>query len=150
MRPQLFDLRGLTINQPMASAISDGPKRVENRPWTTRAVRSLTGLWIAVHAGKRLYSGTWDRQAMILAGWTDMPEVEDMPRSAILGIARVTDIVPYSVGDPRLDNPWANGPYCWLLDDVIKLAEPIGCSGMLGLWRVQKPVVERIREQIAG
>jgi hypothetical protein len=44
---------GMTLQQPYASAIAYGPKRIENRPQR----RSLPpeGLWVALHAGGTLY-----------------------------------------------------------------------------------------------
>lgn len=35
-----------------------------------------------------------------------------------------------------LNDPWACGPYCWVIDDVRLLPEPIPCRGAQGLWHV--------------
>lgn len=147
-KPQLFDLRGLTVAQPMAGAIAAGVKRWENRSWQTKHVRRLGGLWIAVHAGARLYDGEWSREAMIEAGWAGMPEVEDLPRRAVLAVARVADIVPYS--DALAGDPWAGGPYCWRIEDVHRFVEPIPWRrGALGLWRCPSVLVEQVREKLS-
>lgn len=33
-----------------------------------------------------------------------------------------------------LADPWAFGPWCWVVDDVRLLPEPMPCRGMQGLW----------------
>lgn len=33
-------------------------------------------------------------------------------------------------------DPWAFGPWCWVVDDVKLLPEPVPCRGMQGLWPV--------------
>ena len=41
--------------------------------------------------------------------------------------------------------PWAFGPWCWDLDDINELVEPVPCKGMLGLWKVPSEVAVRMR-----
>jgi hypothetical protein len=43
------------------------------------------------------------------------------------------------------DNPWAFGPYCWMIDRVIALPEPVHVSGLQGLWPVKPPLLEQLR-----
>jgi hypothetical protein len=31
-------------------------------------------------------------------------------------------------------DPWAFGPYCWLIDEVFQLPAPVPCKGLLNLW----------------
>lgn len=42
------------------------------------------------------------------------------------------------------------GPWCWILADVVKLADPVACSGSQGLFSLQGRVLERIAEQVRG
>lgn len=144
----LENLRGLTIAQPMASAIVAGPKRVENRSWyPPGGLRGLWDLTIAVHAGAGLWSGGWDRQSMVDAGWTEMPPVEELPRRAVLGVCRVDRAVPYP--GSLAGDPWASGPVCWVLRDVLRFREPIPWRrGALGLWRCPDELVRLVREAI--
>lgn len=93
----------LTLLQPFASAISHGPKRVENRPWRRRVPPG--GMWIGLHAGVGLY----DRAQLLVTAWRDprpvpdppfglwpgAPALEDMPRGAMLGAMHVASIVRY-------------------------------------------------------
>jgi len=59
-------------------------------------------------------------------------------KAKVLGIdrmvarARIVDCVPIPAGDLFLDlrsDPFATGPWCWLLET------PIACDWALGLWR---------------
>jgi hypothetical protein len=35
-----------------------------------------------------------------------------------------------------ISDPWACGPFCWIIDDVDLLPDPIPCRGAQGLWHV--------------
>lgn len=39
--------------------------------------------------------------------------------------------------DALLDDPWACGPFCWMIDDVRLFTTPLPCRGAQGLWRTQ-------------
>lgn len=115
---------GMTLQQPYASAIAYGPKRVENRP--QRRHLPPEGKWVAIHAGLSLYcpdhwlrSGRdagdsvasirhlyvtdlldlWRHGDETRAMWPDAPAtVEALPLAAILGIMRLMPAQAY--GDP--------------------------------------------------
>lgn len=124
-----LDIRGLTIKQPWASLIC-GPvagapqKLCENRVWGT----SYRGL-IAIHAGKAWHEGAGVPRVLI-------PDNEFM---AIIGVARLWACV--KLGEVPLSalahyRPYVEGPWCWLLRDVLKLARPVVCRGYQRLWRL--------------
>lgn len=46
------------------------------------------------------------------------------------GFPFITEIGRYTVGS----DPYAFGPWCWVLEGVEPLAEPVGAVGRLGLW----------------
>lgn len=96
---------GFTLQQPYASAIAYGPKRIENRP--TRWIVPPEGIWMAIHAGATLYGGK-HRTGELLAAWQGhdidrddfglwrgCPPLEDLPRSAILGVMRIDHCLAY-------------------------------------------------------
>lgn len=165
-------LRGLTLWRPWAASIVHGPKRVENRPWTPSLRLLDQGLWIALHAGTTwnqpdaaFIAERWpEARAAVAApdgsldGWC---RVEDRwPRQwtakGVVGVARVVRVVR-AAWDPRHESkprfsiepedlgPWAFGPWCWVLDDVRALPEPIPCSGRQMLWTLPPDVEERLR-----
>ena len=124
-------MKALTINQPYASLIADGLKWVENRTWYTGYRGRL-----AIHAGK----GT---------RYLTSTELTQYP-SGIIAVCRLIACV--RLGDIRhdersvriafsshtfgqlLDHEYTEGPWCWVLDDVRKLHEPIPARGRQGLW----------------
>lgn len=128
---QRAELYALTGWQPWFSAIVVGPKDIENRPW--RPPDWILGQYIAIHAGK-----TWDEDAVAwlrARGW-DLPDEvhKHMPRGAIIGIARVDNVVSESA------SPFFIGPYGWVLSDRQALAAPVRCPGHQKLWRVPEDI----------
>lgn len=156
-------MRALTLQQPYASAIAIGPKRIENRPW--RRTLPAGGEWVALHAGRTLYEGqsSDDLHAqMVECGWTDCPLLGDLPRGVLLGVMHVDAIVwhrgqdvqieaPFDQRSRRVEmDPWAFGPWCWCIDAVHTLAQPIPCRGMQGLWPVPGQHVADLQALITG
>jgi hypothetical protein len=118
-------MRALSIQQPWASLIINGYKRVENRSWPTR----LRG-WFLIHAGK-----TVDKEAMrdVHLGIHPVTGARfsfagmDFPTGGIIGKARLIRCVDES------DDPFFVGPFGFVLDDVMPLPfQP--CRGMLGFF----------------
>jgi hypothetical protein len=68
-----------------------------------------------------------------------------MAFGCLVGAARLTDCVEYS---PRrfARDPWARGPWCWLLEGAVAFPEPLPWVGQVGLWRAE--VTEALREQL--
>lgn len=131
-------MKALTISQPFASLIADGFKWVENRRWPTNYSGPL-----AIHAGK----GTQ---------YLDREELADYPtgcvvatavlvacvqRSTVLSRANTVRAVECPAGFPHTweelaEHAHCEGPYCWLLADVVKLATPIPYRGAQGLFDI--------------
>lgn len=157
----VLNIRGLTLIQPWCTAIVAGGKRVENRTWRPPPSLGRLGggeLWLALHAGN-----AWDASGaleFIRTLWAEAPTSRnDYPAGAILGVARVaravrlancpdvkagklarhgaTEPAPLSVPDEDL-GPWAFGPWCWMLEDVRPLLEPVKVRGAMGLWGIDK------------
>ena len=129
-------LRGLTLWQPMAWAISDLPedeaKRLENRPWPP--YRGVTH--VAIHAGLRYHQPHADFIAELLG--RAVPTKKELPGGAILCIARLDGVVEQS------DDDWFMGKYGWILKDVVKLPEPVPHKGAMGMWRIDKDIRKKI------
>ena len=123
-------MHAITICQPFASLIADGEKRVENRTWAVRYRGDL-----AIHAAAPKTSRRW------LKEWTgELPD--PMPFSAIVAVAELTHCVPFDLVGSLIDeelqflktHEHASGPFCWVLERVQRLPDPIACSGQQGLW----------------
>ena len=132
-------MKALTIQQPDASLIADGEKWVENRTWACP-------LWLsgplAIHAG---------RGSRYLAA----KELAKYPTGAVVAVARRVECVRlWRVAEDRrstaleelgidveefLAHKHTEGPWCWVLRDVVKLACPIPAKGRQGLWEWKQP-----------
>lgn len=151
------DLQAWTLRQPFATAIAQGAgspppnlrwKTVENRD--QRRILPPEGRWYGLHAGKEWY---WEDYSS-LAGevrcwrsesrWVDDLPLAQLPRSAMLGAFHVArcERYPALAGDPDphelRDNPWAFGKWCYIVDRVVLLPEPMPCAGMNGSWPVER------------
>ena len=116
-------MRALTIKAPWAWAIAHAGKRIENRTWTTRYRGP-----IYIHAG----ASDLRRDRAQIERITGRPVPDIIEHSALIAVAQLVDIVPLDELSP---DPWACGPYCWVLDGVQPIA-PRPMAGKLGLWRV--------------
>ncbi len=122
-------MKGLTVIQPWAWLIMHGPKRIENRTWRT-AYRGP----VLIHAGK-------SRSLLELA--PSMPPPSAYTLGALLGVVELVDVVRAT--DPRAaGNPFAEGPWCWLLANPRPLSDPIPYTGERGLFDVDWPLATSV------
>jgi len=139
-------MKALTVCQPYAHLIALGEKRVENRTWPT----GYRG-WLAIHAGKsRKYLDTEGE---------DERRWPDMAWGAIVAVCLLTACV-YRYGQltdligERPELQWltthehVEGPYCWILENVRRLAKPVACPGQRGLFEVPVGVASCVRRLV--
>lgn len=128
-------MRALTVCQPYAELIARGVKPIENRTWPTPYRGELL-----IHAGKS-------------QDWLDPDDIAtypDMAFGAVVAIVRMVACL-------RLDRPesWqqchreyllhhedANGPWCWVLEDIRRLRSPITARGAQGLWIPTRELID--------
>jgi len=124
-------LKVLTIRQPWAEAIVWQTKRTENRTWKTNHRGPL-----AIHAG-----AGYDRWAIIYG-------LEHDVRSAIVGVAEITDC-HWADWGARCCGPWGDEHvWHWTLANVQRLAAPVPCHpGRLGLWTPPRDVITAVLTQ---
>lgn len=118
-------MKALTIWQPWASLILSGHKTVENRSWTTRHRGPL-----AIHAAARIPTPIDLPIGVVLPA----PLLE-LPRGVVLGTVEILDCVP--LDDWLADHPgdpWAFGPWCWVLGSPTPFKRPIPARGLQALW----------------
>lgn len=137
-------MKALTICQPYAELIclpENDPryKRVENRTWPTNYRGQMY-----VHAGK-------SRQWLDIELDDSLHEydvgtgfyLECMQFGAIVAVATLVDCLRADSilrGDYDKKYPWlrehehVNGPWCWVLQNVHRIPEPIKVNGAQGLW----------------
>ena len=148
-------MRALSIRDPWAQAIVNGPKRVENRTWAPP--EHIRGQRIAIHTSKKVEHN--DAQDLADHALFDYKPGEAYP-GYIIGVATIigvmnpethqtetwvegVDIPPHCIVDWFVTGCWG-----WLLDDVHALTRPIPAKGMLGLWTVPPHVESDIISQM--
>lgn len=122
-------IKAITICQPYAHPIARGEKWIENRTWPTKYRGP-----IAIHAGKsRAWLGLNDESRFYCSGDT-------LIFGAVLATATLVDCLKLDAAAKRY--PWtrgyehANGPWCWILDEINRLSDPIPWKGSQGLWNL--------------
>lgn len=113
-------MKALTICQPYADMIARGEKWIENRTWPT-AYRGH----LAIHAGK---SKDWLDEH-------DMAQRPSMAFGAVVALARLSGCCRVEdLLESVKDDPHAEGPWCWILSDIVPFPTPIPARGAQGLW----------------
>ncbi|AQT78294.1 hypothetical protein B1R94_02165 [Mycolicibacterium litorale] len=154
-------MKALTIQQPWAWAVAIGAKRIENRTqqWRYRGP-------LAIHAGQRISERGMadDRIWRALShfqrdhGGAPVSLPGQLVYGAILGTVELVDCHP----DAGCCKPWGESAYVehggrerrrithLVLENPRLLAEPIPCSGLLGLWTPPADVQAEIERQETG
>jgi len=125
-------LRALSIRQPWAWAVAAGHKCVENRTWRV----SYRGP-LAIHASRMVETQAFPRCER-LAG---EPVPPHLATGAVIAVAHLVDIVM------RSDDPWFEGPWGWVLDDVMPIC-PVQCPGQQQLFTLPDDVEQAVRHAI--
>ena len=147
---QAKEIYGLSLWRPWPWAFVNGPdyqqKRVENRTWKPPAGVE----WLALHAAKR-----WDDEGAAYierATGLQVPPDAEHPSGQIFAVCRLTHVFelewPSDVeGYPDCVSLWAFGPFCWVVDDVLPLVNPVPCPGAQWLWKLSgRPgLLEQVR-----
>lgn len=124
-------MKALSVKQPWASAIIDGPKKIENRTWALNAGR--LPLRVAIHAGLHIPS---DEEIALVAS-LGYKRQTPFPRGHLIGMATIIACEPMRQPEP----PWGFGPFMWRLEDRVAFETPIPCKGSLGIWEIPEGVL---------
>lgn len=127
-------MKALTVCQPYAELIARGEKLVENRTWPAHYRGPLL-----IHAGKSLDYLSLDVDKRIDQRYGIA--VADMTFGAVIAKCRLHACVPiaklrsYYLG--LADHPHAEGPWCWILADVVRIP-PVPWRGAQGLFEIDE------------
>lgn len=153
-------MRALTLTQPWAGLVASGIKLVENRP--RKLLAQPTGIRFAIHASREIDDSVFARIYEIapelhhkLADTREKARWHQLARITSCAIALAT-IDRHVIGDidasglPLDQRRWYFGPVGYVLRDVVALAEPVPCRGMLGFWTLPDDVAANVRRQLAA
>lgn len=144
------EIYGLSLWRPWPWAFVTGPehlqKRVENRTWKPPAGVE----WLALHSAKK-----WDAEGQAFIQRTTglrVPPDAEHPSGQIFAICRLKHAFEANCPDdvdqwPANISLWAFGPWCWVVDDVLPLVNPVPCPGAQGLWKLsgREGLLEQVR-----
>lgn len=122
-------MQALTVCQPWAWAIIEGPKRTENRSWRTNYRGPLV-----IHAGRGTkWIGT---EGDLLPS---LPPISELPFGLAVGLVDLVDCVPLAevAGDP-----FAFGPWCFVLENPRRFTRPFPLVGKVKLFHVEGSAVD--------
>ena len=131
------DMKALSVRQPHAWLIVNGPKDIENRNWKT-AFRGR----VYIHAGLRQDYSAYEGDPVyrdlnpLIRGFISLEDSfnwsnEPLHLGAIIGEVDIVDCVTKS------DSPWFEGPYGFVLANPVAYENPIPYKGQLGLFEVE-------------
>lgn len=137
-------MRALTLYQPMAWAIEQGHKRVENRVWPLPT--RFLGERFAVHAGMR-----YDEPLAIMIRerfGLKVPGRHEITLGAVVAVATFARCITDDQDCDDIVEAWFSGPFGFVLTDIHRLPTPVPCRGFQGLWTVPPDVEAQIVSQI--
>jgi len=136
-------MKALSIHQPWIDWILHMGKDIENRNW--KPPNKMIGQYIALHSSKTYELKAWRDLCVI---FPKLISVEPSDKNkftygAILGVAKIKEIITV-----QEESPWFQGPYGWVLENVVPLSEPIYCKGYMKLWNISDEIEKEIWKQI--
>ena len=146
-------MKALTLHQPWASLIAEGPKTVETRSWSAPAW--VIGARIAIHAGKHRVriSNEYDQamyHAMVQTHGSDWQD--HLPLGAVVATAKLAGcfrVVGWNEdrqlklegagagGENIIPDPFGDflpGRWLWVLEEIERLDPAIPAKGNRMLW----------------
>ncbi|MFF4337521.1 ASCH domain-containing protein [[Kitasatospora] papulosa] len=133
---ELPPVRGLTIKQPWAWAITAG-KNVENRSW--KVPEKYIGATLLVHAGLRPAP-----DAFLDARILSLPAMP--PRLAAGKVLAVARLAGCHREEGGCCAPWGDADaFHWQLEDVRPLPEPLKYTGALSLWTPSPALLQKVQ-----
>lgn len=136
-------MRALTLRPVWAYSVAHLDKRIENRTW--EPPESIRGQRIAIHAGLRKADRA-ERETVAVLRALGYVVPDELPRGCVVAVVKIAGW-RYSPR-PEVDGDWWIGPVGWELDDVVTLARPVPCKGLLGLWELSESVERAVREEV--
>jgi hypothetical protein len=167
-------VRCLTLHQPYASLLAWGEKRIETRGhslsyrgemWIHAAKALPDYAWDAIFMERAIYETLRKRGVTNIAFENGVSFAGAIPMGRIVGVGRMngskqirevnhlsllfTDGTAYELTPEEKAFGWYEpGRFCWFMEGMTPLAEPVKASGSQGLWMPTPEVYAQVRQQL--
>ena len=158
----LEEMRAISIWQPWAHLIAIGAKAYETRSWATRyrgpmaihASRRWTArtarqcyeepfFTILSRAGTRFPAKLWGPGAIVPQFGLAFGAV--IAVADLVAVLPTEDVIPYLGRDEVAFGDFSHDRFAWQYENVIRLDEPVPCTGRQGLFDLPAEVFDRVR-----
>lgn len=151
-------VRALTLKHPWPYVIARFGKRIENRTWKPPGWM-VPGTRFALHGGamptqrdlddiesdlRFLFGKFRDVAISETVRLQRIPQLGDGILQGIFAVATFGGVVEES------DSYWFDGPYGWILSDVVLLDRPVTIKGKQGLWDIPPEAMAGIPGYLGG
>lgn len=132
-------MKAFSLIEPWASLVVMGHKKVETRSWHMPV--NAYGTIVAIHASKSR-EAIDDGTASELFSFAGVEPPDKWPLGCVIGVVRFVrcerteDAVKWVTDFEREFGNYSEGRFAWVMEGAYRLAKPIPCRGMLGLWDV--------------
>lgn len=141
-------MKAFSIQQPWGTLICAGIKDVENRKWALKT----TPLTVLIHVGAKRHNIDEDTMPLIWANPIENAQtmgiigrIEDMPTSAIIGVATIDRCEEENYSIWAQEGPGAE--YKWVMRDVRLFKRPIlDVKGKLGIFDIPEITPDNLPE----
>lgn len=131
-------MKVLSIQEPYATFIKEGYKKIETRSWKTNYRGELL-----IHASisKNFLKTITNPEVLAKVNEVTLNYGKIICKATLIDCIEMT---PEYLEKIKEDNQeyilgiYEKGRYAWILDNIIPLNEPIEAKGKLGLWEYQK------------
>lgn len=145
-------MKAITLKHPWPWAVCVLNKRIENRTWEPWPKQLKIGDWLAIHGGKWPTSqneigGIEDEANDLANDFKDRDFARNLHLADVKACSGIVAVCKFGGVVTESDDPWFEGPFGWLLNDLVVLRKPVPCKGAQGLWDLPEDVLEAVRSE---
>lgn len=133
-------MTAITLVQPWGELVVSGKKTIECRNWKT----NRRG-FVALHASKKKERSRFELCRDHFKINVDADEVD---YGAVIGFAEIVDVVDEEFLSKKNLKWFEEGQYAFVLENIIRLDEPVEVKGMMGFWNLQGEALAQCLNQL--
>ncbi len=127
-------MKVLSIQEPYATLIKEGYKRIETRSWKTTYRGEI---FIHSSSGKRFLKEITNKELTTIVDKLNLSYGNIICKATLVDCIEMTEEFIHTIKENNQEYIMGNyevGRYAWVLQDVTPLENPIKTKGKLGIW----------------